>query len=816
MLRKLSLAVLIPLCMLILYLVLVIGEYLYESDQIRSELAGRQVTQIKQQLLRMQAVVQSAQVLQDIERIEQEVSLAALDMNTMVYILVDMDSRIRFANHTVWRDSNAIQVIDGYDVVRHHTVAQSSLPQVSVNMERLTIQAYYPVISQYPGAVELIYLESDLAPLVSEASAKLQQRFIRVWGLGGLLLIGFTLILYFLLIKPFRILSESAKHIGTPEFSTQIPWSSSEVLSLQSSLQEVNARLGRAVKQLNDSEQRWLFAVEGSRNGIWDWDISTGEVFLSDRWKEMIGYAPDELECVFKTWESRLHPEDRETVLDCLQEYISGKSKEFESVHRLRHRDGHYIWVLDRGMLVDWDHLGRPMRMIGIHVDVSESEKNHAAIAELVEHSVAGHRMLPAVFMERLSQFLTQEDNSGHWGGLFFIEVESLGVMNSLTSHEAERLFTQIGARLSSYFTDNIIVGHLELGRFTLLAKELSIDAEVAARRTLALATELRQIIARPFHYRDHHFELNANVGIYLLDPVETLEPLLVIRRAELAQKHAKLLGQCGCAFYHSELDVRQSRDELLQHELKLAIEHEKLSLMFQPIVNVAGEILSAEVLSRWYLANGDVVPPSEFIALAERCGLIAGLDLSVAKRICILLQQADEQGLSLPRITINISALSFCQIDFIEHLIALIRTYSIRTNQLGIELNESALLLQDAFVNERITQLVEIGVPVILDNFGSGHAALSCLNQYPISEVKLDLSCVASITSTQIWQKALIQSVLPFDLCLVAKGIESAQQQQIFTALGCHAYQGYYYSRALNFADFKQLFHSNSLLRSV
>lgn len=300
--------------------------------------------------------------------------------------------------------------------------------------------------------------------------------------------------------------------------------------------------------------------------------------------------------------------------------------------------------------------------------------------------------MLPAVFMERLSQFLTQEDNSGHWGGLFFIEVESLGVMNSLTSHEAERLFTQIGARLSSYFTDNIIVGHLELGRFTLLAKELSIDAEVAARRTLALATELRQIIARPFHYRDHHFELNANVGIYLLDPVETLEPLLVIRRAELAQKHAKLLGQCGCAFYHSELDVRQSRDELLQHELKLAIEHEKLSLMFQPIVNVAGEILSAEVLSRWYLANGDVVPPSEFIALAERCGLIAGLDLSVAKRICILLQQADEQGLSLPRITINISALSFCQIDFIEHLIALIRTYSIRTNQLGIELNESAL----------------------------------------------------------------------------------------------------------------------------
>ncbi|MCL1092004.1 EAL domain-containing protein [Shewanella profunda] len=816
MLRKLSLAVLIPFCMLTLYLVLVVGEYLYESDQVRSELAERQVTLIKQQLLRMQAVVQSAQVLQDVERIEQEVSLAALDMNTMVYILVDMDSRIRFANHTVWRDSSAIQVIDGYDVVRHHAVAQSSLPQISVNMERLTIQAYYPVIAQYPGAVELIYLESDLGPLVSEASTKLQQRFMRVWGLGGLLLIGFTLILYSLLIRPFKILSETAKHIGTPEFSTLIPWSSSEVLSLQNSLQEVHARLGRAVKQLNDSEQRWLFAVEGSRNGIWDWDISTGEVFLSDRWKEMIGYAPDELNSVFQTWEARLHPEDREAVLDCLQEYISGKSKEFESVHRLQHRDGHYIWVLDRGMLVDWDHLGRPTRMIGIHVDVSESEKNHAAITELVEHSVAGHRMLPAAFMERLSQFVTQGDSSGHWGGLFFVEVEGLGITDSLTSHEVERLFTQIGARLSSYFTDNIIVGHLELGHFTLLAKELSTEAEVAARRALALATELRQIIARPFHYRGHQLELNANVGIYLLDPVETLEPTIVIRRAELAKKHAKLLGQAGCAFYHAELDVRQSRDEQLQHELKLAIEHEKLSLMFQPIVDVTGEILSAEVLSRWYLANGDVVPPSEFIALAERSGLIAELDLSVAKRVCILLQQANDQGLSLPRMTINISPLSFCQVDFIEHLITLVGTYSIHTNQLGIELNESALLLQDAFVNERITKLVKTGVPVILDNFGSGHSALSCLIKYPISEVKLDMSCVASITSKQIWQKALIQSVLPFDLRLVAKGVESAQQQQIFTALGCHAYQGYNFSRALNFTDFKQLFYSNPLLRSV
>ncbi|MEI8601648.1 EAL domain-containing protein [Shewanella sp. PP-Sp27a-2] len=816
MLRKLSLAVLLPLCMLTLYLVLVIGEYLFESDQVRAELAQRQSTLIKQQLFRMQNVVQSAQALQDVERIEQEVSLAALDMGTMVYILVDADSRIRFANHTVWRDSNAMQVIDGYDATRHRAVVQAFLPQILVNLERLTIQAYYPVLPQYGGAVDLIYLEADLAPLVAEASAKLQQRFMRVWGLGGLLLIGFTFILYFLLIRPFQILSEAAKQVGTSSFSTSIPWSSSEVLSLQASLQQVHERLSRAVKQLNDSELRWLFAVEGSRNGIWDWDISTGEVFLSDRWKEMIGYAPDELAGVFQTWETRLHPDDRDIVLDALQEYVSGKSKEFESVHRLRHREGHYVWVLDRGMLVDWDPQGRPTRMIGIHMDVSESAKNHAAINELVDQSVTGRKMLPDAFMARLSQFLTQGNISGQWGALLFVEVDRLGLVATLNSHELERLLTQVAARLSSYFTENITVGRLESGDFVLLAKDLAIDASVAARRALALASELRQVIARPFHYGHHHFELSANVGICLLDSIETLDPALVMRRAELATLSAKQPGQAGCAFYHAEMDLRQSRDEQLQQELQTALQQDSMTLMFQPVMNVHSELVSAEVLTRWYRADGEFIPPAEFVALAEQGGMIAELDLWVAKRVCQFIQTSHAQGRSLPTLTLNISAFSFGQADFVDALVALVKEHGIVAHQLGIELNEAALLMQPQFVAERVSKLVDAGIGIVLDHFGSGSSALSCLANQPLVAVKLDMSCIDSLATMPQRVKALIVSAQQFNLHVVAKGVESPQHYQAFVEFGCDGYQGYLFSRALNQADFIQLVCPRPLLRSV
>ncbi|QDZ92861.1 EAL domain-containing protein [Shewanella decolorationis] len=816
MLRKLSLAVLIPACMLALYLVLVTAEYFYESELVRNELADRQVSQIKQQLLRMQAVVQSAQALQDIERIEQEVSLATLDMNVMVYILLDANSRIRFANHTVWRDSNAIEVIDGYDVVMHHAVVQSGQASILVNPERLSIQAYYPVEAQYPGATELVYLESDLAPLVARASTELQQRFMRVWGLGALLLIGFTFVLYYLLIRPFKMLSQSAKHVGTPEFTTQVPWSASEVLSLQTSLQQVHERLARAVKQLNDSEQRWLFAVEGSRNGIWDWDIRTCEVFLSDRWKEMIGYQPDELEGAFQTWESRLHPDDRQSVLDCLQEYVSGKTKEFESVHRLLHRDGHYVWVFDRGMLVDWDHLGRPTRMIGIHVDVSESERNHAAIAELVKQSETGDRMLPEAFMQQLSQYISQRPSAGHWGALLLLNVETHTVSDTLTPHELDRLLSQLNARLSSYFAENILVSHIELGRFAILTKELAADATMAGRRALALATELRHMTTRPFHQGEQSVSFNADVGICLLDSVETLAPEIALRRAELALQHAHSLEQAGCAFYHPDLEHIQDPELSLCQQLKRAITDNQLSLMFQPVVDMQGKIVAAEVLSRWHLANGDIIPVAKFIGLAERHGLIASLDLNVATRVCQLIKQFKQQGISLPRLTLNISALSFCQADFVEQLVALTRRYELDDNQLGIELTESALLTSASFIQPRISLLTEAGIAITLDNFGAGQGALSCLRHYPLNEVKLDLHCATNFTTDTSWSQALIQSVHPFNLPIVAKGVESPQQQQLFSRLGCTHFQGYNIARALSVNDFKQLVCPRPLLRSV
>lgn len=817
-LRKLSLSLLIPLCMLVLYLGLVVGEYFYESQQVKSELIERQLMQIKQQLNRMQNVVQSAQALQDVERIEQEVSFAALNTNTMVYILLDANGRIRFANHTVWRNSNAFQVIDGYDPSRHQLVVQSASPYISTNLERLTIQAYYPVLSQYRDGVELIYLEIDLAPLVAEAASQLQKRFLQIWGIGGLFLLGFTLLLNFLFIRPIQKLSESAKQLGSEQFVIPHSWGAAEIITLQESLVEVHQRLGRAVKQLNDSEQRWLFAVEDTRHGIWDWNIATGEVFLSDHWKEMVGFQPDELEGVFQVWESRLHAEDKASVLNSLEAYVNGTTKAFESVHRLRHRDGHYLWVLDRGMLVDWDAQGRPTRMIGINIDVSESAKNYAAIAELVAETATDRHLLPAALTTRLTERLMQSRELGHCNALFLVELDHLAITAVSQSEDIDRLLSQVSARLSSYFSHDVFVGHLASGTFVLFATALAEDVELAARRALALGCELRQVIARPLHAGESVVELKASVGIYLLDSIETVEPAQLLHRADLALQQAKLPQQQGCAFYHADLDVRLNSAALLQSTLSDALANDALSVVYQPVIGRHGNILSAEALLRWYKPNGEIVPPVEFIAVAEVCGLIIELDLWVVKQVCLLLQATANNGQVLPRITINISPLSFSQSDFAERIVQLCRRYQVPSNKLGIELSEAALHIPQTYLMTQLKSLNDVGIDIVLDKLGVDNCELRSLALPYLTAVKLDIHCAAALSSTSMWPQAIIAAAQQFNLPVVAKGVESAAQYQAFMALDCYAFQGYFFSRALNQTDFLQFItpSPSPLLRSV
>lgn len=397
-LLKPSLTYGIPIFTSLLYLCIMMAGYFYERDEKRQEVINHEVAHLKLHLVRMQHVVNSALAIDDSARIEQEISLAAANLGVMVYTVLNSKSIIRFSNHLVWRDSQASEIIDGYDLYLHQRVAGEHLPLTVVNARRLSIQAYYPLKTLHQNNKEdihdLIYLEYDISPLLKSSDQHVQASFIRFIGVSLVGLLFFLVLLHVYLISPLRALSVQAKNCtkyskGFFGFNEQpVLAVFSEVVAIQEHLRNLSNVLTHRKKQLNDSQIRWLFAVEISENRIWGWNLITNEVFLSERWKEMLGYEADELNHQFNTWQELLHPEDKPEVLSNLKRYLNNGVKELESVYRLKHKQGHYVCVLDRGLVVDWDEAGGPIRMIGFHANVSDDVSDKQAIMHQTKHDI--------------------------------------------------------------------------------------------------------------------------------------------------------------------------------------------------------------------------------------------------------------------------------------------------------------------------------------------------------------------------------------------------------------------------------------------
>ncbi|WP_150104298.1 putative bifunctional diguanylate cyclase/phosphodiesterase [Shewanella sediminis] len=783
---------------------------------MQREAIASEVTRIEQHLIKMQHIVESALVIQDSARIEQEIALAATDFNIMVYTILNQASNIRFANHIVWRNSKAVDVIDGYDPVTHKQVSSLNRPYIAINLERLAVQAYYPLDIKFQenssDLHDLIYLEYDIAPLINSVNKDVQRSAIRSSAIHLLGLMIFLVLLHFYLVRPLKALSLQASAVTNRARSEELEDSNkpivslfSEVAAIQSHLSGFYEKLQLSEKQLNDSQQRWLFAVEVSRNGIWDWNLITDEVFLSDRWKEMLGYHSDELKDELKTWQAMLHPEDKAEALNTLHKYLNGEVEEFESVHRLKHKSGHYIWVLDRGMIVDWDSKGRPVRMIGTHTDVSDDVRNQQAIMHQINHDLLTDLANRRALLDELYRIKEQKQSGSV--ALFVIDLDNFKMINdALGHHHGDRLLIQVAARLSSYFSNNALIARLSADEFVILAQGLSDDQSVAKRRTMALASQIRQMIGRSFHINNQTLNISASVGICVLDKLSDIDPEQVLQHADLAMHQAKEQGRDAHVVYSADMERVAQNSLLIKSELKNAIELNQLSLVYQPIVDREGEIICAEALLRWQHPEKGNIPPSSFIPVAEGSELIQDIGHWVLSETCQYIKRLQGEDVELGSIAINVSARQFNHDDFVESLLGVIRQQGLGAGSIELELTEYALLTNLDIIRQRMEVLKEAGISIAIDDFGTGYSSLSYLQSLPLSRLKLDAAFVSQIGVNDASNSiviAIINMAHSLNLQVVAEGVETQQQYEFLLQHDCDTFQGYLFNRPLTADNF-------------
>jgi diguanylate cyclase (GGDEF)-like protein/PAS domain S-box-containing protein len=561
---------------------------------------------------------------------------------------------------------------------------------------------------------------------------------------------------------------------------------------------QFSSRLSDTLAQTQAAEERYALAMQGANDGLWDWDLQSGRVYFSPRWKAMVGLSETANHAEPEMWFERLHPEDKARVKEQIQAHLEGRTPFLESEYRLCHEDGAYRWMLSRGLAVrNLD--GVPTRMAGSQTDISERKAIEQQLLHAAYHDALTHLPNRAFFIDRLSRSMARagRDPSNHFAVLF-LDLDRFKVLNDSRGHQAgDQLLVAVAARLQECVRPYDTVARLGGDEFTLLLTDLAHprDALIVAERTLVALSD-------PFQLEGGEVYATASIGI-VLSSADYAEPSAYLRDADIALYRAKTLGRARYAIFDQAMHREVLAMAQMEDDLRRAIEREELGVVYQPIVALtSGRITGFEALVRWHHPEQGMISPVEFIPLAEETGLIHPLSWWVLREACCQLGRW-QQEVDVPlTINVNWSRRLFNREGLVEQVGTILEETETDPWCLRLEITESVLSDEAADSAQLMAKLRALDIQLQIDDFGTEYSSLSTLHTWPINALKIDRSFINRLgdddDTGQIVQ-AIITLAHHLGMDVIAEGVETAQQLAELRALGCDYGQGYYFSRPLD-----------------
>lgn len=559
---------------------------------------------------------------------------------------------------------------------------------------------------------------------------------------------------------------------------------------------ESQLRRKRAEQDLRRSEERYALAAQGANDGLWHWDLETGRVYYSPRWKEIVGFEDSEIGDRPDEWLGRIHADDRPEVEAQLADLWSRPDEaKFYSEHRLRHKNGAFRWVLGRaGLMHSRD--GKAIRMSGSLTDITDSKTldpltglaNRALIVEWLERALAGvrrnaHRTFAALFVD-LDHFKVINDSLGHLTG--------------------DQLLIHVGRRLRQAVRDPGKGRELDtVGRFGGDEFVILIDHVGSAEAAEAVAGRLLEALRKPFTLEGKEAFITASAGI-ALGGAHYQSAAEILRDADTAMYRAKTLGRDRPVVFDSEMRQQALLRLELEQDLRRAIERNQLVVFYQPKVSLLdGKLAGFEALLRWLHPTRGLIPPAEFIPLAEDSGLIVPIGLWVLRESCgAMARWHAEFDVQPPlEISVNVSVRQLRQADFAEQVVSLLRETGLRPASLHLEVTESIVLEDTQSTVRVLSGLKALGIGLKIDDFGTGYSSLKYLNDYPFNSLKIDRSFVSRLgrdeNSSEV-VKAILAMAKTMNLEVIAEGVETEEQLSYLKTAGCRFGQGYLFARPM------------------
>ncbi|MES2016355.1 MAG: EAL domain-containing protein [Pseudomonadota bacterium] len=412
---------------------------------------------------------------------------------------------------------------------------------------------------------------------------------------------------------------------------------------------------------------------------------------------------------------------------------------------------------------------------------------------------------------DRLTQALTSCAQRGRSGALMFIDMDNFKTLNDTLGHRTgDLLLQQVAGRLQDCLRHSDMVARLGGDEFVVLVEGLSAAPMEGAAEAGSLAALILSSLNAPYQLGAHDCRSTPSIGIALFSSASMPRPDELLQQADIAMYQAKEAGRNGFRFFDTGMQDAINEDAKLEQALRHAVELEQFELHYQVQVDQYGRASGAEALIRWRVEEGAYMPPACFIPLAEENGLILPIGKWVIEQACARLRAWQDIGwMRHLELAVNVSARQFHQAGFCEQVQEAIARHGIDPALLKLELTEGMLLanLDETIASLRTLRL--LGVRFSLDDFGTGYSSLQYLKRLPLDQLKIDQSFVREL-ATDSSDQAIVRTIIvmadSLGLEVIAEGVETEAQRRLLKQLGCHHYQGYLYSRALDAAAFEQL----------
>ncbi|MBM3760087.1 MAG: EAL domain-containing protein [Acidobacteria bacterium] len=543
----------------------------------------------------------------------------------------------------------------------------------------------------------------------------------------------------------------------------------------------------RAEKLVRQNEERLALAASGANEGLFDWNLESGEVYFSDRWKELAG-LPGWLGRNGEDWISQLHARDGAQVRAELQRWREvGAPERLEWEQRVRQSDGSCRWIQVKGT-VQRKPNQQATRIVGSISDVTLLKAHDPLTAlgnrNLLLHCLEEARQGSTLALICLDRYKLVQDNFGPAAGEKVVEEAAI------------RFETQVSSFEPAAGNRSVMLARLESDLFALL-----LGPEATAEESEDLTRRMVVALEKPMEVEGRNLFTSASVGIAVVE-VQNNNFEQTLMDATTALGQAKLLGRGRIVRFEAGLRGKAIDQMELENDLRIALERNQFEVFYQPKIELAsGRISGFEALLRWRHPKRGMVPPDRFIPIAEAADLMIPLGNWVLTKACQTMRGWLDEFPALPRlgVSVNVSPYQVKDGNMVERIRQVLAATGLPASALHLEVTESAFIADTKETIRIFDQIKAMGVEMNLDDFGTGYSSLQYLSDMKFDTLKIDKSFMKNLTNdTQAVElvKSMLGMAKSLEMDVVAEGVETVGQLENLKMLGCKYGQGYLFSK--------------------